>query len=194
MEKQNFSIGRTMWRSGAVVLLTGGLCMPAAAQGGSAVSGADEAPAAAPAKSARTETVRQGSWTLTCKETDAVPPERSCSATVRVTQQPKRDVVLVWEITRAPDATVRSLMQTQTGVSVKPGVELQLGKTTVATFNYVICGPRNCEATGAIDGALRRKLQNTKEVTVLIRARDGRDVRYRFPIDGIDKVFAAMGG
>ncbi len=137
-----------------------------------------------------TQQMTEGLWTVTCRQTGSQP--KSCSAILRVLQDPNQQLVLLWQIDRAADGTIQTIMQTPTGVLVQKGVDLKIGDDIVARLDYFACVPQNCEASGKIDEALGKKLAIATEVTVTVHARDGRDVHFRFSVKGLDKALEAV--
>lgn len=142
-------------------------------------------------KSVSTTTTQYQHWTLTCREVAGAKPPKTCAAALRVVGTDKK-LVLLLELTRGKDGAVEAVMQTPTGVLVKKGVELKIGDKVEGKLDYLACVPQNCEATATLDEALRKKLSATKEVAVLLHSRDGREIQFKFPIEGIDKAMAAL--
>lgn len=143
------------------------------------------------AASVRTETTTFEQWTVICRQVADGKQPKTCAAALRVVQ-PNQQLILLWEVTRGSDGAMRSVLQTPTGVFVQKGVDIKVGDAVVGKLEYVACVPQNCEAAGALDAALLKKLAAAGEVTVTIHARDGRDVNFKFPVKGIDKAIAAL--
>ncbi len=139
----------------------------------------------------RVETTILGRWTLTCQETGAPGDKRNCAAAIRVVDN-NQQVLIFWEIGRAADGGLKASMQTPTGVLVQKGVDLKIGDAAIGKFAYAACVPQNCEAGGALDEALVKKMTAASEMMITIHARDGRDVNFKFPVNGIDKALAAL--
>jgi invasion protein IalB len=139
----------------------------------------------------RTETTVYDRWTVTCQETLGSGAKKTCSAALRVVDQ-NQQLVILWEIGRTTDGKIKALMQTPTGVMVQKGVDLKVGDAAVGKLDYAACVPQNCEAAGAMDDPLIKKIEAAPEMVVTIHAKDGRDVNFKFPLKGIDKAVAAV--
>ena len=139
----------------------------------------------------RVETTILGRWVVTCQDNAKASTKHNCGASLRIVDN-NQQVVILWEIGRSADGALRASMQTPTGVLVQKGVDLKIGDTQVGKFNYAACVPQNCEANGALDEALVKKMAAASEMMVTIHARDGRDVHFKFPVNGIDKAIAAI--
>jgi invasion protein IalB len=149
---------------------------------------AEQQPATAPM---RMETTVYDRWTVTCQEMVAAGAKRTCSAALRVVDN-KQQLVILWQIEPAKDGKIQALMQTPTGVMVQKGVDLKIGDATIGKLEYSACVPQNCEAAGAMDDPLIKKIEKASEMVVTIHARDGRDVHFKFPLAGVDKAVAAV--
>ena len=139
----------------------------------------------------RTETTIYDRWTVTCREKLASGAKKTCSAALRVVDQ-NQQLVILWEIGRTTDGKIEALMQTPTGVMVQKGVDLKVDDAKVGKLSYAACVPQNCEADGALDDPLIKKIVSAAEMVVTIHAKDGRDVNFKFPLKGIDKAMAAV--
>jgi invasion protein IalB len=139
----------------------------------------------------RTETTVYDRWTVTCQEKLANDAKKTCSAALRVVDQNKQ-LVILWQLDRTADGTIVSMMQTPTGVMVQKGVDLNVGDKQVGKFAYAACVPQNCEAAGAMEDPLLKTIVAAPEMMVTIHAKDGRDVHFKFPVNGIDKAVAAV--
>jgi invasion protein IalB len=149
---------------------------------------AEQQPAAAPT---RMETTVYDRWTVTCREVVGKEANRSCSAALRVTDSQQKLVILL-ELARAKDGKIQALMQTPTGVLVQKGVDLKIGDVAVGKLDYATCVPQNCQAAGAMDDPLLKKITAASEMIVTVHATDGRDVHFKFPLAGADKAVAAV--
>jgi invasion protein IalB len=86
---------------------------------------------AAPAQPAapqpiRTEIVVHDGWTATCR--DFADKKRTCTATLQVVQQQNNQVIFNWILGKNADNKLLSVLQTPTGVSIAPGVEVKLAR------------------------------------------------------------------
>ena len=140
----------------------------------------------------RTVTTSHDLWLLTCDEPMKGGGKRTCWARLRIVEGASGRVVLLWDIRPAADGKLRSLIQTPTGVQVPAGVELMLGDSVAQRFDYESCTPQNCEALGAVDDALIQHIQAAAEAVFVVRARDGRPVRFSTPLTGIETIIASV--
>jgi invasion protein IalB len=140
----------------------------------------------------RTVTTSQDLWQLTCEEPVSGKGPRTCSARLRIVEGTTGRVVLLVDIRNGTDGQLRALIQTPTGVQMPAGVELMLGDSVVQKFDYESCTPQNCEALGAVDDALMQKIQAAGEAVFVVRARDGRPVKFSTPLTGIENVIASV--
>ena len=139
----------------------------------------------------RMETTVYDRWTVTCQEVVGAEAKKTCSAALRVVDSQQK-LVILWEIARAKDGKIHAIMQTPTGVMVQKGVDLKIGEAAVGKLDYDACVPQNCEATGAMDDPVIKKMMAAPEMMITIHAKDGRDVHFKFPLAGIDKAVAAV--
>jgi invasion protein IalB len=146
-----------------------------------------------PAESApqRTETIRYGSWVVTCNDTMEKGSRKVCSAVLRVITQ-KKQVLLVWVIGHDDKGLLRTVLRTPTGVMIQKGVELKLGKSKARELPYTVCTPQQCEASTAMDNAMIRDAYASTKAVVSISAVNGRKINFNVSIDGISKVLAAL--
>lgn len=162
--------------------------------------GEEPAPAAAAAPAparppVRSETTSFNNWTLTCREAlpaaGAAAGKKACWGSMRVTDAKSQQVVLVWLIGRDARNVATTSVQTPTGVVVREGVTVALGRNTHRlAFDW--CDQNGCEAAGAFDAAFARDLSLAKEATIAFRSRDGRQVTVKVPVAGADRLLAAL--
>lgn len=155
---------------------------------------AEPAPAPAPPSAPqRIETINYGSWTVTCRDTVDKASKKVCSGALQVVQDKTRQVLLAWIIGRDNQGTLRTVIQTPTGVQIPKGLELTLGKAATRTMPYTACEPQRCEASAAFDDGMIKDAIASAEAKAMITAIDGRAITFNLQIKGIDQVFAAIG-
>ncbi len=140
----------------------------------------------------RTEIVRFDHWTVTCAEFAEGPRKRVCSAQLQVTQQNTTNVVLAWTIGLNPENQPVNVINTPTGVSIAPGVELRLGKAAVRKLPFVSCEQQRCTATMPLDSTLVRDINAVQTADVVVYAPNGSGVKFNFPLKGFDKAYAEL--
>ena len=129
---------------------------------------------------------------MTCSEFAEGPRKRICSAQLNVTQQNSNNVLLTWTIGLNNEFKPISVIQTPTGVSISPGVEVQLGKAAVRKLPFVSCEPNRCTASVPIDNSLVRDMSATQTADVVIYAPNGSGVKFNFSLQGFDKAYAEI--
>ncbi|HET9902542.1 MAG TPA: invasion associated locus B family protein [Xanthobacteraceae bacterium] len=139
----------------------------------------------------RTEILRFDNWTLTCNEFSEGPKKRICSAQLNVTQEKSNNVLLSWTFALDGENRPVSVIQTPTGVSIGPGVQLRLGKA-VRKMPFVSCEPQRCTASIPVDNSLIRDIGGTADADVIIYAPNGSGVKFNFPLKGFDKAYAEL--
>lgn len=185
----------------AAALVSAATAGPAWAQGADALRrvGENGAPAAAanaaPRTPVRSETTPYDNWTLTCQEAlpaaGAKAGRKTCWASMRVSDAKSQQVVLVWLIGKDAKDEPTVSIQTPTGVLVRDGVDVALGRN-VRKLAYQWCDQTGCEASGPFDPVFARDLGGAREATISFKARDGRQVSVKVPVAGADKVVAAL--
>jgi invasion protein IalB len=149
---------------------------------------AEQQPATAPM---RMETTVYDRWTVTCQEVVGAEAKKTCSAALRIVDGQQK-LLILWELARGKDGKIHAVMQTPTGVMVQKGVDLKVGEAAVGKLEYAGCVPQNCQAAGAMEDPVIKKIMAAPEMMVTIHAMDGRDVNFKFPLAGIDKAVAAV--
>ena len=179
----------------ASVVFLGLLGIVAATLMQSEPSQAQQSQPAAPAGPVKTETTSFDQWVLTCQEAPPVAGAKTgkkvCWATMRVAESKSNRVVLVWRLGRDGKDVPTIALTTPTGVMVRDGVNVTLGKN-VRRLDYQRCTPNECEASSPYDEAFAKELAANGEATVTFRLQDGRDVNVKVAIQGVDKVLAGL--
>lgn len=149
------------------------------------------APAQPPAPT-RTEIQNFDNWSVTCNEF-AEPAKRTvCSASLQVVQGQSRQVVFVWSVGVTPDKKIAGAIVTPTGVILASGIQLKLGNGGVRKVSYATCEPARCTASVAMDDAFIKEAGVAASAEATIQAVDGRNIKFSFPMKGLDKAVAAL--
>lgn len=153
---------------------------------------APQQPPAAPAQPqpVRTEIVPYDNWTVTCRE--FADKRRNCSAVLQVVQQQNSQVLFVWVLGKSNEGKLVSVLQTPTGVTLAPGVEVKLARGAPRKATYVNCDPSRCEATLELDDAFIRDASATETVEATMYSNAGQGVKFTLPFKGFDKAAAAV--
>lgn len=156
------------------------------------------APAAGPA---RVETTTYNSWIVSCREIVGSASRKTCSAILRVVDQSGHPL-MAWVIGLDHDGKLTTVIRTPTGVTltdkssgakatglmVKDGLNLELGKAAIHHLSYLLCEPQWCEASGLMDERFVKDAVAATDAVVIIYAAGGRAIRYpSLPLKGIDK-------
>jgi invasion protein IalB len=139
----------------------------------------------------RFETTIYGPWRVICQK-PADAPKKVCTANLRVYDQKRQRVLLIWAISRNAEGALVLLLQTPTGVQVREGVELKLGNGPAHRLKYVACMPRHCQASITLDAALVKQAMGANDATASITLLNGRAVQFNMSIKGIDKALGAL--
>jgi invasion protein IalB len=110
---------------------------------------------------------------------------------LQVTDQSKRQVLLVWILGRNAEGGLVSVMRTPTGVLLQKGVELKLGSGSARRLSYVSCDPQQCEAVLPMDDAMVREMAAGEAVATVV-ATDGRAISFNMAMKGGDKAVASI--
>lgn len=140
----------------------------------------------------RTEILNFENWAVTCREFAETPKKRNCAAQLQVSQQGGGNVVLVWTVGPNEENKIVGLLQTPTGVSIAPGVELKLGSAAPRKFPFATCDTGRCTALVPIDPAIVREMTATPNAEVTVHAPNGAGVQFSFAVKGFDKAYAEL--
>jgi invasion protein IalB len=150
-----------------------------------------QAEAAPPPEPTRREILRFENWIVTCDEFAEGPRTRSCSAVTQAFNQNKQ-LVFQWTVTMDKDKQLMAVMQTATGVSIPPGVELRLGKSAPHKIPYVACESGGCVARSNIDANLLRDLTGSPTAEVVIQGSQGNTVQFPVGMKGFERAYAVL--
>ena len=151
---------------------------------------APQPPATLPAQ--RTETINYDNWIVTCREMLDGPKKRNCSATVAVTRSETGQTVFALSVQPNDQGRLMALIQTPTGVSIAPGVEVKFDSSAVRKFPIDYCEPARCVASLPADTAFVREISAAGRLTIVIQSSDGKPVNFEFPVKGFDKAYTHM--
>ena len=146
--------------------------------------------AVAQAQPVRTEIVPYENWTVTCR--DFADKRRSCSAALQVVQQNNNQVLFVWVLGKNSDNKLMSVLQTPTGVTLAPGVEVKLSRGGTRKAAFVNCDSARCEAYLDTDDAFLREASSSETVEATLYSNTGQGVKFTLPFKGFDKALAAV--
>ena len=140
----------------------------------------------------RTEINRFDNWVVTCNEFAEGPKKKICSAQIQVMQQGTNQVVLTWTVFVNDSKQFITALQTPTGVSISPGVELQLEKAGKRKLNFDTSDNGRCTASTTKDNTKIREVSAAPSAQVSITAINGSTVQFNLPIKGFDKAYAQL--
>ncbi len=165
---------------------------PAQAQAAPAQPAAPQQAPSAPAQPqpVRTEITPHDNWTVTCR--DFADKRRTCSAVLQVVQQQNNQVLFVWVLGKNNDGKLVSVLQTPTGVTLAPGVEVKLARGATRKATFVNCETNRCEATLDMDDAFIRDASGSENVEATLYSNAGQGVKFTLPFKGFDKALAAI--
>ena len=143
-----------------------------------------------PPQPVRTEIIPFDNWTVTCRE--FADKRRLCSAVLQVVQQQNSQVVFVWVLGRNGDGKLMSVLQTPTGVTLAPGVDVKLARGANRKATYVNCEASRCEATLDLDDAFIRDATASETVEATLFGTNGQGAKFALPFKGFDKAVAAV--
>jgi invasion protein IalB len=138
----------------------------------------------------RTEILAHDNWTVTCRE--FADKRRNCSAVLQVVQQQNNQVLFVWVLGKNNDGKLMSVLQTPTGVTLAPGVEIKLSRGAARKATFVNCDTSRCEATLEVDDAFIRDASASDNVEATIYSNAGQGVKFTLPFKGFDKAVAGV--
>ena len=162
---------------------------PAPAQPGAGGGATPAAPTPPPPQPIRTEITVHDNWTVTCRE--FADKKRTCSGLLQVQAQ-NNQVVFAWIVGKNNDGKIMSVLQTPTGISIAPGVEVKPAKGPVRKGVYVNCETSRCEATLDMDDAFTRDVSGSEQVEASLFSNTGQGVKFTLPFRGFDKALAAV--
>lgn len=163
---------------------------PPAASPAPPASATPQAASPPPPQPIRTEIVVQDNWTVTCR--DFADKRHSCSSTLQVVQQQSNQVLFVWIVGKNVDGRVMSVLQTPTGITIAPGVEVKFARGPARKATFVNCETNRCEATLEMDDATIRDGSASDTVDATVTGTNGQNVKFTLPFKGFDKAVAAV--
>ena len=161
-----------------------------AQQGASGAAPAQQPSQPAQPQPVRTEIVPHENWTVTCRE--FADKRRACSAVLQVVQQQNNQVLFVWVLGKSNEGKLVGVLQTPTGVTLAPGVEVKLSRGGSRKATFVNCDASRCEATLDLDDAFIREASGSENADATIFSNAGQGVKFTLPLKGFDKAIAAV--
>jgi invasion protein IalB len=165
---------------------------PAATPAGEGSRESGAAPTQPPPTPTRTEILNLDNWVVTCNEFADGPRKRVCSALLHVVQQNTNQTVLSWMVAVEANKQMVTIMQTPTGVSIPPGVELRIGKLPPQRIPFASCDNGRCVATMPMDGALLHEMTVVPTAEAVIQGSQGNAVQFNIQLKGFDRAFAVL--
>jgi invasion protein IalB len=164
-----------------------------APQANPAGDGAKEAPQQPPPPTpTRTEILNLDNWVVTCNEFAEGPRKRVCSALLRIVQQNTNQIVFSWTVAVENNKQMIAIMQTPTGVSIPPGVELKIGKLPPQKLTYASCDNGRCVATMTMDNTLLHEMTVQPTAEAIIQGAQGNTVQFNIQLKGFDRAYAVL--
>ena len=149
-------------------------------------------PASPPARALRhTEISYFDDWTVICQEFADTPDKRSCSAQLQAQQSETNRTVLVWTV-KTEAQRVTATLQTLTGVTLAPGVELKPENSEGLKFTYETCEPNRCVASATLDEKFLRDAAKAEKASVAIHGVTGNTIRLDISMKGFEKAVAQL--
>lgn len=104
-------------------------------------------------------------WAVTCLPQPADKSPRTCVARMGVlkSNEDRRPILFMSVIKTGPSATF--VLQTPTGVDLRAGVRVQIGKGSVRQLTFESCEPSLCTATIPMDDAFMQELASNPTAT-----------------------------
>jgi invasion protein IalB len=157
-------------------------------------------PAPAPAQNQpppqpqRTEILRFENWTVTCLYYAEGPKKHACSARlqVQVQQSGSTQTLLAWTIHPNESNQFVTDLQTPTGVSIAPGVQIEFDKKAKRTLPFDSCETGHCTALSTMDSTFIHELSTAQAAEIVIHAQNGQNIQFNIPIKGFDKAYAQL--
>jgi invasion protein IalB len=144
------------------------------------------------ARPRRSESIVYDNWTVSCVETGVPGSRRTCSATLQLLDQNRKNVILQWFIARDEKGALFSVLHTPTVVQIQKGVELKVGNSSVRKINYLSCDNQKCESSMPVDDAFAKDFGSAQEAVVVIYAANGQGLSFNIPLKGADMVIKSV--
>jgi invasion protein IalB len=148
--------------------------------------------AAPPQVPTRTEILNYDSWIVTCNEFAEGARKRICQAVLQIVQQNSNQVVFSWTVGIDNSKQLVTVMQTPTGVSIPPGVELRIGRSAPRKIPFASCDAGRCIATLMMDSTLVRDMSTTPTAEAIIQGSQGNMVQFNITMKGFDRAYATL--
>ena len=142
----------------------------------------------------RTEILRFDNWTVTCLFFVEGPKKHSCSARlqVQVQQSGSTQTLMAWTVFPNESNQFVTDLQTPTGVSIAPGVQVEFDKKAKRTLPFESCDTGHCTAVSTMDNAFIHDVSTAQAAEVAIHAQNGQTIQFNIPLKGFDKAYAQL--
>jgi invasion protein IalB len=142
----------------------------------------------------RTEILRFDNWTVTCLYFVEGPKKHSCSARlqVQVQQSGTTQTLMAWTVYPNESNQFVTDLQTPTGVSIAPGVQVEFDKKAKRTLAFDSCDTGHCTAVSTMDNAFIHDVSTAQAAEIAIHAQNGQTIQFNIPLKGFDKAYAQL--
>jgi invasion protein IalB len=142
----------------------------------------------------RTEILKFDNWMVTCFYFTEGPKKHACSAQlqVQVQQSGASQTLLSWVVSPNDSNQTVTDLQTPTGISIPPGVQIEFDKKTKRTLPFDSCDTGHCTAVSTMDANFIRELSTAQAAEILIHAGNGQTIQFNIPVKGFDKAYAQL--
>jgi invasion protein IalB len=146
----------------------------------------------APQIPTRVEILNFDNWAVTCNEFADGPRTKRCSALLQILQQNTNQTVFTWTVGIDEHKQLVAVIQTPTGVTIAPGVELKVGKLPVQKIPFASCEPGRCVATMTVDTNLAKEMSTSPTAEAIIQGSQGNTVQFNIQLKGFDRAYMAL--
>ena len=140
----------------------------------------------------RTETFNFDNWSVICSDYAEGPRKHNCVAVLKVQQSGSNQIILTWTIAINDSKQFVAVLQTPTGVLIRPGVELQLEKVAPRRIEFESCEPGRCTASLVMDNAFMKDAGVAANASIGLQSANGQSVQISFTLKGFDKALAQL--
>jgi len=144
----------------------------------------------------RTETIQYDNWTVTCRDIIGSPPKKkNCFASFAVLDE-KRRQLMNWVIGRDTNGKplfIVQVPQISTGILLKEGLQIKLGRASSHRLSFVMCASNQCQASTPLDNAMSKELLGASDAVIMITSGTRQEVKINVSnIKGTDRAIAAV--
>jgi invasion protein IalB len=151
-----------------------------------------DAPAAAPAQGAAAAAVPMQSWVKTC-DTNKKTNQELCilSEEIRADSGTFIASISLRQITGEKKTSL--LATVPLGMSIKPGLKLQVDNANPISLVYGICDVHSCFGVGEVDDSFITSMKGGKQLVLTTFSQQGKPVVFSMPLAGFGTVVAGKG-